>query len=132
MNVLSTCVLPSLRADPDTFTFLASPTSLSPTFILKGELAMCLPRRFTDTVCSPTSRGVNDIPAKQHKNQAPEQSRWLYIFTPKDRLYHASEHALPMLMIDLCSLSQSKNYLVSSPINVTEFLKNLQRSQYSS
>jgi hypothetical protein len=49
---------------------LASPTSLSPTFILKGELAMCLPRRFTDTVCSPTSRGVNEIPAQQHGNQA--------------------------------------------------------------
>ncbi len=64
LKKFSSCVLPSRSAAPDTFTFLASPTSRSPTEILNGELAMCFPIRFTDTTCSPTSRGVKDIPAK--------------------------------------------------------------------
>lgn len=62
VNKFSICVLPSFNPLPVTLTFFASPTSRSPTVILKGELTMCWPIRFTDTTCWPISLGVNDIP----------------------------------------------------------------------
>jgi hypothetical protein len=55
---------------------------------LKGELAMCLPRRFTDTVCSPTSRGVKDIPAKGR--QMFERSRCAHTFSVFGAVCHLS------------------------------------------
>lgn len=63
VNKFSTCVFPSFNPFPVTLTFFASPTSLSPTVILNGELTMCCPILFTDTTCWPISLGVNDIPA---------------------------------------------------------------------
>lgn len=63
MNSASVSTCASLMPGPKTLTFDASPTSCEPTTILNGLLGICLPFFVTLTKCSPTSLGVNVIPA---------------------------------------------------------------------
>lgn len=62
MNSFTSLAMPFCRPCPATLTLLALPSSLSPTMILKGLPLICCPFLKTLTKCSPTSRGVKEIP----------------------------------------------------------------------
>lgn len=66
MNSLISLAMPFCRPSPATRTLLALPSSLSPTMILNGLPLMCCPFLKTFTKCSPTSRGVKEIPEIKH------------------------------------------------------------------
>lgn len=71
MNSLISLAIPFCRPWPATRTLLAFPSSLSPTMILKGLPLMCCPFLKTFTKCSPTSRGVKEIPTTKQIHISP-------------------------------------------------------------